>query len=576
MQALSSKGTSKKHKRNWKFRFVLIALGISAVLLLWSGITRIHPEVPSPSKTFSNALHWMKEGIDTIYLMTYEDELDASAERVRALAVDQDAMPEDDEYSDIDADISHLYDSASVIDSNVSPGRVPGSTAPPQISQEAQNQPAQVEGPLAGPSPLPAASPQTQRPSPAQSPAPVASPMPVPQPVAVTNPVNDFGVFKSTAQARTRMVRMGRAGKIRVDAVADSIMQRELKGLSLKPAVGGKVINIVVIGIDSRLGARGARADAIHLFTINPDSAIIDITSIPRGAYLNLGYPDTSRLNKITYARMRGIKRFMRAVEKVTKKSPVKYYVEAGFSQVMGILELLRYKDPVGTLQFLRARKAFYTGDVQRSHNQGVFLRKSLVDRFGMLKGASGEVIIRTGLQFVKTNLTADICKGLVHALSQKGFPKHRSDAVRVKLPKRYKYKLKTILPETETIASIKNWAKRRGAKNRDHDNYMMKRLRKMTRLASRDSNRAGRIIYRLERVAEQHAWFQIQNKRARYGIRDTIIGLLEYAYTKVGKLEKAKNIRESQRAEDLLWKAHGLHETQPASQRLQTNTTHQ
>ncbi len=353
-------------------------------------------------------------------------------------------------------------------------------------------------------------------------------------------------------------IRAGKSGKPASGALADSIMQEELKGLSTKPPVGGKVINILVAGLDSRIGAKGARSDAIHLFTVNPDSAIVDITSIPRGTYVDLGHHDSTGLNIITYSRMRGTERLLRAVEEVTGKRPVKYYVEAGFSQVMGILELLKYEDPVGTLQFLRARKSFYTGDVQRSHNQGVFLRQALIDKFSMLTGATGDVIITTGLKFVSTNLTKDICKGLVYALEQRGFPNHRADAVRVKMLSKYKFRLQSILPEPETIRTVEKWAEQHGEENRNHERYVVSRLRNINRLATKDSAAPVRIVNRLDRIAEQHAWLQIQNKQARYGIRDTIIGLLDYAYTKMGKREDAERIRDLKRAEDMLWDATG------------------
>ncbi len=337
-----------------------------------------------------------------------------------------------------------------------------------------------------------------------------------------------------------------------VPAQEDSALRTTLKAISNAPLIRGRVINILLVGVDSRIGSRSARADAIHLFTVNPDSAVVEITSIPRDMYVDLGYPDTTSFNIIANARAAGYPGFLRRVEEIAKRGPIKYYAEVGFSQAMGVLEMLGYKDPVNTLKFLRTRKGLAAGDVQRSHNQAVFLRQSLMSKFALFTGATGDLILAAGLNFVATNMSKDFCQGLVYAMDQRGFPTHRSDAVRLRMPPTYKIRLKDMAVDSATIA-------RTVARNRQYEEEDVPRidvtrhLRRVTREAIADSNRPGQVIFKLNRIAEQHAWIQIRDQRARVGIRDTLLTLLERAYRKVGKTAEADRVVDLRRSEDVL-----------------------
>ncbi|MAT40077.1 MAG: hypothetical protein CL946_10790 [Ectothiorhodospiraceae bacterium] len=354
---------------------------------------------------------------------------------------------------------------------------------------------------------------------------------------------------------RTERLPIGKAGKLRLGALVDSALQNEMRMLSDMPPVGGDVIHIVVVGVDSRLGDRGARADAIHLLTINPDSAVIDIASIPRGTYCDLGFPDSLRQNKITYARMRGRKAFQRHLERITGKRPIYYYIEAGFSQVMGILELLGYSDPVATLQFLRTRKAFYLGDIQRSYNQGMFVRKSILEQFPLLLGATGDVLLSAGLQFVQTNMDKQLCEGIIYALHRQGFPHHRKDAVRLRLFSDAHYDIRSILPDSNSVGIIQQWATKYHEDDVDHEQYVIARLRNIKRLAIRDSVYPTATVRRLNRLCEQHGWIQIRNRSIRTALRDSLTMLLERAYIRMEKHDEAERVARLREGEELIWK---------------------
>jgi len=338
-----------------------------------------------------------------------------------------------------------------------------------------------------------------------------------------------------------------------VSVAEDSALRTQLKAISSAPAIRGRIINILLVGIDSRLSARSARADAVHLFTINPDSAVVEIMSIPRDMYTDLGFPDTTTFNNIANARALGYPGFLGRVQEIAKRGPIRYYVEVGFSQAMGVLEMLGYRDPVSTLRFLRNRQGLAAGDVQRSHNQAVFLRQNLMDRFPLLTGASGDLILTAGLAFVSTNLTKDFCKGLIYALEERKFPKHRYDAVRLRMPSLYRIRLKDMTADSATIAQtnkrLDNIVGEKKAPNINVARY----LRRLNSEAAADSNRPGQVIFKLRRLSEQHAWIQIRDRETRIGIRDTMLNLLDRAYRKVGKHSEADKLLELRRAEDVL-----------------------
>jgi len=339
----------------------------------------------------------------------------------------------------------------------------------------------------------------------------------------------------------------------RISLQEDSVLRAQMKEISSKPMLRGRIINILLIGIDSRLNVRDARADAIHLVSINPDSAVVEIMSVPRDTYCDLGYPDTTTFNIVANARATGYDGFMRRIAELTKRGPVRYYAEVGFSQVMGILEILGYKDPVNTLKFLRTRKTLPGGDVQRSHNQAIFIRKNLMDKFSLVTGATGDLILYAGLHFLSTNMTKDFCKGLIYALEKKGFPHHRSDAIRLRMLPMYKLRLKEMSDDSATVASTLRHAQRVLGDDASYFVDVASYLRKHNRLAMQDSLRPGRVITRLKRLNEQHAWIQIRDMKTRIGVRDTLVALLEHAYRMTGKFDEAEKVSAARKAEDLL-----------------------
>ncbi|MFA6234568.1 MAG: LCP family protein, partial [Bacteroidota bacterium] len=335
--------------------------------------------------------------------------------------------------------------------------------------------------------------------------------------------------------------------------IEDSSMKAQLQNISSLPPIRGRLINILIIGIDSRLSARDARGDALHLVTINPDSAVVEFMSIPRDTYVDLGYPDTTRFNIIANAKLPGNGTLMRKVSELARRGPVNYYIEVGFSQAMGILEILGYREPVKTLQFLRTRRTLPGGDIQRAHNQALFMRQNLIDKFPLLTGGTGDLIISSGLNFLTTNLSRDFCLGLVYNLEKKGFPAHRSDAVRLRMLPGNNIRLKQMVADSSTVNATLDRVQRMHGEGDDPNINVTSYLRRVNKRAMQDSARPGQIVHRLRRLNEQHAWLQIQDPETRLGVRDTLSGLLEFALRKLGKSGEAEEVRKAREAEDLL-----------------------
>jgi hypothetical protein len=216
------------------------------------------------------------------------------------------------------------------------------------------------------------------------------------------------------------------------------------------------------------------------------------------------------------------------------------------------VLEVLGYKDPITTLKFLRTRKTLGLGDIQRSHNQAIFLRQNLIDKFSLLTGATGDVLLSAGLNFVSTNLSKELIQGLFFRLSQRNFPKHRSDAVRLRMLPIYKTRLKEMIADSITIHQTLKRAKDVLGEDSPTVN-VASRLRNINWNAIKDSSRSREVINKLSRIVEQHAWLQVQNLKDRNGIRDTMLFCLERAYRKTGNLTAAENITTIRKSEEIL-----------------------
>ncbi|HCC83244.1 TPA: hypothetical protein DEP96_00160 [Candidatus Uhrbacteria bacterium] len=134
------------------------------------------------------------------------------------------------------------------------------------------------------------------------------------------------------------------------------------------------VINVLVLGLDSRKEGKEQHCDAIHLFAINVKDWTVKVTSVPRGTYSyippgNYLPTDYYLANACAFA---GLDYGIAQIEHILGVK-ADYVVTAGFSQVLGSLRVLGLPT-TSSLQWLRHRQSYAIGDPQRSQNQAVFI----------------------------------------------------------------------------------------------------------------------------------------------------------------------------------------------------------
>lgn len=317
-----------------------------------------------------------------------------------------------------------------------------------------------------------------------------------------------------------------------------------------KTVYNGRRINIALTGVDGRLGTATKHADANHVISILLDSAQIEITSIPRDTPANAGYPEGHNNNKLTIVRSaRGRQAYLRELARIARVDKIHFYIEVGFSQVIGILDFLGFDDPASTLQVLRSRKALGGDDYQRVYNQGQFIRQMILKHFDKFTGLTGEVIVRGGLMFVETNYNVEMAQKNIEFLEKMKFPKDPSCVtVRVRPPHSLRYKNYDFTDN----AIVDGLQLRIEDKNKKHKNWntknpvkVQKKLEKVIASAIKDSSKSpSRVIGKLKNYFNQRAWHQVKNDSAKPAIRDQICRLMIDAYTKKEKFEEANKIK--------------------------------
>ncbi len=324
---------------------------------------------------------------------------------------------------------------------------------------------------------------------------------------------------------------------------------------SPKKVFTGRRINISIIGLDNRIGTNSNHADANHILSIMPETGIIEITSIPRDTPADARMPDSSGQNKLTIVRAgRGRAAYMKEAARIARLDKIDYYVEFGFSQAMGILELLGFKDSKSTLQVLRSRKGLGGDDYQRCYNQGQFIRQVLLKHFDKATGVLGDILIRGALAFVETNLDASTISGLVSQLESKGFGDSPNDVViRVRPAIGMKFK-QYDLANKETLNKLKNKIEsfnRYSGEEKSKTRNVSGVLWSAIKAAEKDTVKNPKAaISKLRTYFDQKAWMQVENINDRNNIRDNIARVLSTAYYKRRDKANAEKVIQSANAE--------------------------
>ncbi|MBU3699622.1 MAG: LytR family transcriptional regulator [Candidatus Kapabacteria bacterium] len=319
------------------------------------------------------------------------------------------------------------------------------------------------------------------------------------------------------------------------------------------PMPKGRVVNVLVTGVDARLGERGGRADANHLVRFFLDSGCVEIIAIPRGTPADAGFPDTSTFNMLANVRTaRGQSGYFKAVAEIAGVPKVDYWVEFGFSQALGLLELMGYRDNAqATLRVLRSRKAYATGDYQRSYNQGQFIRQVMLRTFDNTDDVLGQLAMRAALALVETNLTYDATQSILEQLRQKGFSSQSKDRVWVRVKPEEVQHFQVFDFDSTKVGEMDKQISHRVDRTiadsaRVSSQNVEARLGRMVARAVADSaRRPVGVMQALQRPYQQRAWMQISNRQARRMYRDRICGLMIYAYRRVGREADAKGVEQ-------------------------------
>ena len=317
------------------------------------------------------------------------------------------------------------------------------------------------------------------------------------------------------------------------------------------PMPSGRVVNVLITGIDSRLGQKSARADANHIVRFFLDSGQIEIISIPRGTFARIRKGDTTGGNIIANVRsISGQERYIKEVKKIAGISSIDYYIEFGFSQAMGIIELLGYDDnSASTLRVLRSRKAFATGDHQRSYNQGQFIRQAILKVFDRTDGMLGQIGIRAALALASTNLSYDATSYILSELKNHGFSSASSQKIWVRMKPNYLASMKLFNFDSSNVHTIEKQIEKKvkymiADSSRKTPAGYERRIKHLVKKVSADTAKSPiRVINALAFPYKQKSWLQIKDKSERLIVRNSICNMLIQAYNKTGKFNESKEI---------------------------------
>ncbi len=140
-----------------------------------------------------------------------------------------------------------------------------------------------------------------------------------------------------------------------------------------------ETVNVLLLGLDARIGDNKPRCDGIHMVSFLEDENKIIITSVPRGISIDLPGVASESAYISNACHYKGIEYAVSQIENITGIYH-DYLVKAGFSQLVGLMRILKLPT-VSSLQFLRNRR-FGQGDFQRSHNQALFIKDMIVNYF--------------------------------------------------------------------------------------------------------------------------------------------------------------------------------------------------
>lgn len=306
-------------------------------------------------------------------------------------------------------------------------------------------------------------------------------------------------------------------------------------GINIRRIYQGRRINIAITGVDTRLGDSYKHADANHVISVLLDSGKIEIISIPRDTYVDCGYDDTTNLNKLTvYRATKGRKAYLELLAQIAELDKIHYYIEFGFSQAIGLIELLGYQNAHSTLKVLRSRVGLGGDDYQRVYNQAQFIRQNIIKNWSILNSLTGNLLIRTGLVLSDNNLNIEVVNKIKNELNSKNFINNPDNIkIKVKPPIPINYKIYDLLnPETISVLSqkISDYHSKNNIDTLNNPKNISEivydKINHYITLYEKN-RRNGSYLRRLEIIFEQKGWLQIEDLEKREELKNKICNLL-------------------------------------------------
>ena len=181
--------------------------------------------------------------------------------------------------------------------------------------------------------------------------------------------------------------------------------------------------------------SKNGRSDVNLLMTINPITHVIEMVTIPRDAYVhNMYYSNyDNNLDKLTHTGTRGALNTVRTVENLFNMK-INYFIRLNFSSFLNIIDAIGTIDvynafeftetsskspnpihfPKGDLtlsameafRFVRERKVFIDGDIQRGRNQQEVIKGMIKELTKLSTLSRIESIVSAVAGTIETNVT--------------------------------------------------------------------------------------------------------------------------------------------------------------------------
>ena len=181
--------------------------------------------------------------------------------------------------------------------------------------------------------------------------------------------------------------------------------------------------------------SKNGRSDVNILMTINPKTHVIEMVTIPRDSYVhNMYYANyENNMDKLTHTATRGALNTVRTVENLFDMK-IDFFIRINYSSFLNIIDAIGtievnnafeftettshypvpYHYPVGTLtlnadeafRFVRERKTFLDGDIQRGRNQQEVIKGMIKELTKLSTLTRIESIVSAVAGSVETNVT--------------------------------------------------------------------------------------------------------------------------------------------------------------------------